>query len=90
MAIMVLGMVMVWDIDSAHGPVNRCVMFDEADLPKKKSDLLADLAREDLDRLSIADLDARIAGLEAELARTKAKREGAAQFRAAADSLFKK
>lgn len=65
-------------------------MFDEADLPKKKSDLLADLAHEDLDRLSIADLDERIAGLEAELVRTKAKRESAAQFRAAADSLFKK
>ena len=66
------------------------IVFDEADLPKKKSDLLADLAREDLDRLSIFDLDERIAGLEAELVRTKAKREGAAQFRAAADSLFKK
>lgn len=64
-------------------------MFDE-DLPRKKSDLLADLAREDLDRLSIADLDERITALEAELVRTKAKREGAASFRAAADSLFKK
>ncbi|MEI6487081.1 MAG: DUF1192 domain-containing protein [Sphingomonadales bacterium] len=63
-------------------------MFDD-DLPRKKSDLLADLAREDLDRLAIADLDARIAALEAELARTRAKREGAAAFRAAADSLFK-
>ncbi len=64
-------------------------MFDD-DLPRKKSDLLADLAREDLDRLSIADLDARIAALEAELARTRTKRAGAADFRAAADSLFKK
>ena len=64
-------------------------MFDD-DLPKKKSDTLADLAREDLDRLSIADLDARIAALTAELARSTAKRDGAAQFRAAADSLFKK
>lgn len=64
-------------------------MFDD-DLPRKKSDLLADLAREDLDRLSIADLDERIAGLEAELARTRAKRAGAASFRAAADSLFRK
>lgn len=63
-------------------------MFDE-DLPGKKSDLLADLAREDLDRLSIADLDARIAGLEAELARSRARRDGAAKFRAAADNLFK-
>jgi uncharacterized small protein (DUF1192 family) len=65
-------------------------MFDEADLPRKKSDLLADLGREDLDRLSIAELDERIAALEAELVRTRTKREGAASFRAAADSLFKK
>jgi uncharacterized small protein (DUF1192 family) len=65
-------------------------MFDEADLPKRKSDLLAELGREDLDRLSIADLDDRIAALEAELVRTRTKREGAASFRAAADSLFKK
>jgi len=64
-------------------------MFEE-DLPRKKSDLLADLAREDLDRLSIAELDDRIAGLEAELARATAKRDGAAKFRAAADGLFKK
>ncbi len=65
-------------------------MFDEPDLPRRKSDLLADLAREDLDKLSIAELDDRIAGLEAEIARSRAKREGAAKFRAAADSLFKR
>jgi uncharacterized small protein (DUF1192 family) len=65
-------------------------MFDEADLPRRRTDLLAELAREDLDRLSIADLDERIALLEAEIARVKAKRAGAADFRAAADSLFKK
>jgi uncharacterized small protein (DUF1192 family) len=65
-------------------------MFDEADLPRKKADVLADLAAQDLDRLSIAELDARIAVLEAELARTRTKRAGAADFRAAADSLFKR
>jgi len=65
-------------------------MFDEPDLPRRKSDLLADLAREDLDKLSIAELDDRIAGLEAEIARSRAKREGAAKFRAAAYSLFKR
>ncbi len=64
-------------------------MFDEADLPRRKSDLLADLAREDLDKLSIAELDERIVALEAELVRARAKREGAAAFRAAADSLFR-
>ena len=65
-------------------------MFDEADLPRKKSDLLAELAREDLDRLSIAELDERIAALEAETARTRTKRAMAADFRSAADSLFKR
>jgi uncharacterized small protein (DUF1192 family) len=65
-------------------------VFDEPDLPRRKSDLLADLAREDLDKLSIAELDERITALEAEAVRTRAKREGAASFRAAADSLFKK
>jgi uncharacterized small protein (DUF1192 family) len=64
-------------------------MFED-DLPKKKSDPVAELAREDLDRLSIAELDARIAALEAELARTRAKRAGAADFRSAADALFRK
>lgn len=65
-------------------------MFDEADLPRRRTDTLAELAREDLDKLSIAELDERIAALEAEIERARAKREGAASFRAAADSLFKK
>ena len=65
-------------------------MFDEPDLPRRKSELLADLAREDLDKLSIAELDLRIDALNAELLRTREKRAGAASFRAAADSLFKK
>lgn len=65
-------------------------MIDEPDLPRRKADLLADLAREDLDKLSIAELDDRIDALTAEIARTRAKREGAASFRAAADSLFRK
>ncbi len=64
-------------------------MFDE-ELPRKKNDLLADLAREDLDKLSIAELDGRIAALEAEAIRCRVKREGAAKFRAAADELFKR
>jgi uncharacterized small protein (DUF1192 family) len=64
-------------------------MFED-DLPRKKTDLVAELAREDLDRLSIAELDARIAALEAEVERTREKRAGAADFRSAADALFKK
>ncbi len=64
-------------------------MFDE-DGPRKKSDVLAELGREDLDKLSIAELDDRIAALEAEAARARAKRVGAAAFRSAADGLFKR
>ncbi len=64
-------------------------MFDD-DLPRPKSDLLADLMREDLDKLSIAELDDRIAVLDAEAARARAKRAGAAAFRSAADGLFKR
>ncbi len=62
----------------------------DEDLPRRPDDPLALLAREDLDRLSLAELDARIAALEAEAARTRAKRDGASRFRSAADSLFKR
>lgn len=65
-------------------------MFDEADPPRKKSDLLGELAREDLDKLSIAELDDRIAALAAETVRSQAKRAGAAAFKSAADALFRK
>jgi uncharacterized small protein (DUF1192 family) len=59
-------------------------------LPSRRQDLLKALATEDLDPWSLAELDARIASLEAEIARTRAKRDSATAFRAAADSLFGK
>jgi uncharacterized small protein (DUF1192 family) len=59
-------------------------------LPHKKDDPLALITREDLDRLSVEELRARISVLEAEIARTKAKLEGATSFRSAADALFRK
>lgn len=65
-------------------------MFEESDVPKRKSDALADLLREDLDKLSVADLDDRIDALTIELARTRTRRDSAADFRAAADGLFRK
>lgn len=65
-------------------------MFEDEALPKRKSDLLADLVREDLDKLSVAELDDRITALKAELARTKAKHGAAAAFKSAADALFRK
>lgn len=58
--------------------------------PPRNDGALAQLLAEDLDRLSLTELDARIAALEGELVRTRAKREGATAFRSAADSLFKR
>ena len=59
-------------------------------LPRKSGDALADLGRQDLDPLSVAELDARIAALEAEIARVRQHRERSVNHRASADSLFKR
>jgi len=59
-------------------------------LPKKAGDPLADLMRQDLDPLSVAELEARIAALETEIVRTRGKMERAVNHRASADSLFKR
>ena len=59
-------------------------------LPNKPEDPLAQLAKQDLDPLSVDELHARIAALEAEIARVKAKLESSVNFRATAEGLFKK
>ena len=58
--------------------------------PDKPDDPLKLLAKQDLDPLSVDELEARIALLEAEITRVKAKRDTAVNFRASADDLFKK
>lgn len=62
----------------------------EADdmVPRRPDNVIAQLTTQDLDPLSVAELDARIATMEAEIARTRLKREKAVAFRAAADNLF--
>lgn len=60
------------------------------DLPRPKDDVLAALVKQDLDRLSLGELDDRVTALEGEAARTRAKRDGASKFRSAADTLFKR
>ena len=60
------------------------------DSPQRRADLLRDLARQDLDPLSVAELEARIEALEAEIARTRTKIERAVNHRASADALFRK
>ncbi len=59
-------------------------------LSRRPESPLALLRREDLDRLSVDELAERIAALEAEVARTRAKKDSASAFRSAADSLFRK
>ncbi|MEZ0495726.1 DUF1192 domain-containing protein [Sphingomonas sp. IW22] len=56
--------------------------------PRRGDDLVTRLSREDLDPLSIAELDARVAALETEIARVRAHKEKAGSHRASAEALF--
>jgi uncharacterized small protein (DUF1192 family) len=58
--------------------------------PNKPVDPLTQLTRQDLDPLSVEELQERIATLEGEIARTRAKMDAAVSHRAIADALFKK
>ena len=58
--------------------------------PDKPGDPLTLLVKQDLDPLSVEELHARIAILEEEIVRVKAKLEASVNFRASADQLFKK
>ena len=65
-------------------------MDHEDPSPVRADDPLATLARQDLDALSVAELDRRIALLQAEIARTESKRVAADSVRSAADALFRR
>ena len=70
--------------------VNFAAMDLDELFPDKPDDPLKLLTKEDLDPLSVEELAARIAILEAEIARVKAKLENAVNFRSTADELFRK
>lgn len=59
-------------------------------LPLRGSDPLSQLIREDLDPLSIDELQARIETLKAEIQRCETKIGAASSHRNAADALFRK
>ncbi|WP_420142723.1 DUF1192 domain-containing protein [Sphingomonas sp.] len=59
-------------------------------LPKRTDDPLVALVRQDLDPFSNDELAARIAALEAEIARTRARMERAVNHRSSAEALFKR
>ena len=58
--------------------------------PSKPGDPLVELAKQDLDPISIEELHARIEALKAEIARVEAHIDRATKHRSAADELFKK
>jgi uncharacterized small protein (DUF1192 family) len=58
--------------------------------PGKPDDPLTQLAKQDLDPLSVDELHARVAALEAEIVRVRAKIDASVSFRASAEAIFKK
>jgi uncharacterized small protein (DUF1192 family) len=58
--------------------------------PSKPDDPLTQLMKQDLDPLSVEELQARIEALKGEIERVKAKMEAAVHHRASAENLFKK
>ncbi|WP_372706321.1 DUF1192 domain-containing protein [Brevundimonas sp.] len=63
-------------------------MFEDMEpRPARGAPLIA-LSREDLDDYSVGDLNTRIAGLEAEIARSRAAIDGKSSQRDAADAFF--
>ncbi|MBA3895651.1 MAG: DUF1192 domain-containing protein [Sphingomonadaceae bacterium] len=63
---------------------------DDIAPPPRSGDPLSLLARQDLDPFSVAELEARIIALEAEIVRTRLKAEKAVNHRASADAVFKR
>lgn len=63
--------------------------MDDDDRPKPRGDAASLLAGESLDSYSLDELDARVALLEAEIARVATHRQQAASHRLAAEALFR-
>jgi len=70
--------------------VNAARMEPDDLSAKRPDDPVTQLVRQDIDRLSVDELEARIAALESEIARCRTKISNAVNHRATADSLFKK
>jgi uncharacterized small protein (DUF1192 family) len=62
----------------------------DEDLPRRRNDELDALVKQALDPLSIDELNARIAALEGEIARTKVHMTAASAFKSNAEALFRK
>ncbi|WP_375427993.1 DUF1192 domain-containing protein [uncultured Sphingomonas sp.] len=60
------------------------------DPPLRADDVLRQLIVQDLDPLSVAELEARVATLEGEIARARRRIDHAVSHRASADALFRR
>lgn len=60
------------------------------DRPRKSDDAAHSLAAEDIDPLSLEELDIRIDLLRTEIKRCEARKQAASAHRLSADALFKK
>ena len=63
--------------------------MDLDDALPRPADLVTQLVRQDLDPLSVAELEGRITALEGEIARARRKIDAAVNHRASAARLFK-
>jgi uncharacterized small protein (DUF1192 family) len=62
----------------------------DENLPLRRDDPVAILIKQDIDALSVAELELRIAALKAEITRCEGKIAFASAHRSVADALFKK
>jgi uncharacterized small protein (DUF1192 family) len=65
-------------------------MESDENLPLRRDDPLTIMVRQDLDPLSVDELEARIHILKSEIARCEGKIAFATRHRSAADALFRK
>jgi uncharacterized small protein (DUF1192 family) len=77
-------------IDKGAAPVNAVHMEPEDIIARKPDEPLAALVRQDLDPLSVAELEARIIALEGEIARCRKQLDASVNHRATAEALFKR
>jgi uncharacterized small protein (DUF1192 family) len=77
-------------VDRSAAAVNFLRMDLDELFPGKPDDPLTQLTRQDLDPMSVEELQSRIAILESEIARCRARIETAVSFRASADAIFRK
>ncbi|WP_422785772.1 DUF1192 domain-containing protein [Rhizorhabdus argentea] len=70
--------------------VNAVSMEPDDLFAKRPDDPVKQLIRQDIDHLSVDELEARIAALDTEITRCRAKIKKAVNHRATAESLFKR